>query len=52
MMIFAADAFGRGKLAGGAPRKKPSFHILMGDVVPGRYLLGGLADFLLLAICH
>jgi hypothetical protein len=51
-MIFAADANWRRKLVGSAPGKKPSFHTLMGDVMPGVYLPTRLADFLLLAIFH
>jgi hypothetical protein len=51
-MILAADATRRGKLIGGAPRQKPGFHVLVGDVVPRLDLPTALADFLLLAVLY
>jgi hypothetical protein len=51
-MILAADAGGRRKLTGSAPRNKPSFHVLVGDAMPGLDLPTRLADFLLLANFH
>lgn len=45
-MILAADAAWRRKLTGGTPRKKPSFHVLMSDVMPGLDLPTRLAGFL------
>jgi hypothetical protein len=51
-MILAADATGRRELTGSAPRNKPGFHVLVGDVMSGLDLPTRLADFLLLAIFH
>jgi len=49
-MILAADASGGRKLVGGAPSKKPGFHVPMGDVMPGLYLPTRLTDFQSLSI--
>jgi hypothetical protein len=48
-MILAADAAGRRELMRSTPRKKPGFHVLVGNVMPGLDLPSRLADFLLFA---